>query len=183
MNHLGTETLETKRLTLRKFKMEDAEAMYKNWASDDEVVKYLTWPAHSSVSVTREVLKNWTAQYSRKDYYQWAIVLKENGSEPIGAIGVNTYKDSVSMMHIGYCLGRQWWHNGIMSEALQCVMDFLFDKVGAERIESLHDPNNPHSGDVMKKCGMKYEGTLRHADRNNQGICDASYYAMLSSDR
>lgn len=35
----------------------------------------------------------------------------------------------------------------------------------------------------MKKCGMKYEGTLRNADKNNQGICDASYYAMLSSDR
>ena len=183
MNHLGTETLETKRLILRKFKIEDVEAMYNNWASDEEVVKYLTWPVHSSIAVTREVLKDWTAQYSRKDYYQWAIVLKENGPEPIGAIGVNTYNDDVSMVHIGYCMGKAWWHKGIMSEALQCIMDFLFEKVEVRRIESRHDPRNPHSGDVMKKCGMKYEGTLRNADKNNQGICDASYYAMLSSDR
>ena len=51
------------------------------------------------------------------------------------------------------------------------------------RIESRHDPRNPNSGRVMKKCGMIYEGTLRQSDRNNQGICDASYYAILASDR
>lgn len=182
MNHLGTENLETSRLILRKFKIEDAEAMYKNWASDKEVVKYLTWPAHDSISVTKEVLKEWTKNYSRKDYYQWAIVLKEKGFEPIGSIGVNYYDDDISMVHIGYCIGRQWWHNGITSEALQCVMKFLFEKVGVKRIESRHDPRNQNSGEVMKKCGMKYEGTLRNSDRNNQGICDASYYARLSSD-
>ena len=42
---------------------------------------------------------------------------------------------------------------------------------------------NPHSGGVMKKCGMRYEGTARAADRNNQGICDASYYALLAEER
>lgn len=182
MNHLGTETLETSRLILRKFKIEDADAMYNNWAGDEEVVKYLTWPAHSSVDVTKKTLKNWISSYDRKDYYQWAIVLKENGPEPIGAIGVNTYNDAVSMVHIGYCMGKAWWHKGIMSESLKCIMDFLFEKVGAKRIESRHDPRNPHSGDVMKKCGMKYEGTLRNSDINNQGICDACYYAKLSCD-
>ena len=71
----------------------------------------------------------------------------------------------------------------MMTEALQAVMDFLFDEVGYHRVEAMHDPNNPHSGGVMKKCGMKYEGTLRQADRNNQGICDASYYGILKSER
>lgn len=183
MNHLGTEILETQRLILRKFNMEDAEPMYRNWASDESVVKYLTWPAHSSVEVSKKVLKDWTENYTRKDYYQWAIVLKENGFEPIGAIGVNTCDDNISMVHIGYCLGSRWWHKGIMSEALQSVMEFLFEKVEVNRIESRHDPRNPHSGDVMKKCGMKYEGTLRMADHNNQGICDACYYGILASER
>ena len=62
-------------------------------------------------------------------------------------------------------------------------MDFLFDTVDANRIEAKHDPRNPNSGKVMKKCGMKYEGTLRGADRNNQGICDVCYYGLLKSDR
>lgn len=77
------------------------------------------------------------------------------------------------MVHIGYCIGRNWWHQGGMSEDLMMLIAFFFDEVGANRIESRHDPGNPHSGMVMKKCGMKYEGTLRSSDRNNQGICDA----------
>ena len=50
------------------------------------------------------------------------------------------------------------------------------------RVAARHDPNNPHSGGVMRKCGMKYEGTNRACDRNNQGICDAAQYAMTRSD-
>ena len=87
------------------------------------------------------------------------------------------------MVHIGYCIGRTWWHQGITSEALQAVMDFLFDLVNVNRIESRHDPRNPNSGKVMKKCGMRYEGTLRSSDWNNQGVCDACYYALLKSER
>ncbi len=50
------------------------------------------------------------------------------------------------------------------------------------RVASWHDPRNPNSGKVMQKCGMKYEGMLRSADRNNQGICDAACYGLLKED-
>ena len=49
MNHCGTYTIETKRLLLREFMVEDAEAMFQNWASDKEVTKFLTWPAYTSL--------------------------------------------------------------------------------------------------------------------------------------
>ena len=65
----------------------------------------------------------------------------------------------------------------------ELVTMLVFDEVGANRIESRHDPRNLHSGMVMKKCGMKYEGTMRSSDRNNQGICDACWYALLRSER
>ena len=91
--------------------------------------------------------------------------------------------EDVSMVHIGYCIGRNWWHKGITSEALKAVMDYFFEKVEVNRIESRHDPRNPNSGKVMQKCGMKYEGTLRSSDWNNQGIWDACYYALLKSER
>ena len=120
--------------------------------------------------------------YSNESYYQWAIVLKDKG-EPIGSISVVRMNEDISMAHIGYCIGKNWWHKGITSEALKAVMDFLFDIVGVNRIDSRHDPRNPNSGKVMEKCGMKYEGTLRSSDRNNQGICDACYYALLKSER
>ncbi len=183
MNHCGTQRLETGRLVLRRFVIEDAEAMFRNWASDPEVTKYLTWPAHASAEVSRAILKDWTAAYTDQSYYQWAIVLKENGDCPIGSIGAVHLNDDVSIVQIGYCIGRSWWHRGIMSEALTAVIDFFFSEVGANRIESRHDPRNPHSGGVMQKCDMKYEGTLRCSDRNNQGICDACWYAILKSER
>lgn len=182
MEHKGTCTIETARLILQRFVQEDAQAMYDNWANDPEVTKYLTWPTHTSVDVSRWVLGDWCAQYEKPDYYQWAIVFKEIG-QPIGSIAVVEHDDRVSKAHIGYAMGRRWWHQGIMSEALQAVMDFLFDEAGVRRIEARHDPRNPHSGGVMKKCGMKFEGTLRQSDWNNQGICDASWYALLAEER
>lgn len=182
MKHSGTQRLETERLVLRRFVNEDALAMYKNWAADEKVTKYLTWPPHSNQEVSQKVVEDWVKAYDRESYYQWAIVLKEKG-EPIGSIAVVRMNEDVSMVQIGYCIGKAWWHNGITSEALKAVIDFLFDIVDVNRIEGRHDPRNPNSGNVMKKSGMKYEGTLRSSDRNNQGICDVCYYALLKSER
>ncbi len=183
MKHCGTQTLETKRLILRRFTVRDADAMYTNWASDPEVTRYLTWPAHAGVETSRAVLADWTAAYAQESCYQWAIVLKDRADEPVGSIGAVDVSDDIAAVQIGYCLGRRWWHQGIMSEALGAVMDFFFDAVGCNRVACRHDPRNPHSGMVMQKCGMKYEGTQRSADRNNQGICDTSWYALLKDER
>ena len=183
MKHTGTVRLETKRLILRRFRPEDAEAMYRNWASDSEVTRYLTWPAHLSAEESAGILRQWEALYADDRYYQWAIVPKDSGDRPVGSMAAVQVNDGLSSVEIGYCIGRPWWHQGITSEALQAVMDFFFDRVGAERIEARHDPRNPRSGMVMKKCGMKYEGTMRRADRNNQGICDKCCWALLKDER
>ncbi|MCI9508170.1 MAG: GNAT family N-acetyltransferase [Angelakisella sp.] len=182
MNHLGTKRLETPRLILRPFAEEDAAAMFRNWASDKAVTKFLSWPTHRSIADSQDILEEWTGQYLEDTFYSWAIVLKELG-EPIGSISVVKRDDDIGMVHIGYCIGQRWWHQGFTSEAMKRVMDFFFDEVGVNRVESQHDPRNPHSGGVMKKCGMTCEGTLRQCYRNNQGICDASYYALLAEER
>ena len=182
MEHKGTQRIETERLVLRRFEPDDAEAMYKNWASDPEVTKFLTWPPHKSVDITRKLIDMWVSEYSQPDSYSWVIVLKEI-NEPIGSIAVVKLDEATSTAQIGYCLGREWWHRGIMTEALGAVIDFAFDEIGANRVEAVHDPNNPNSGKVMLKCGMKYEGTLRQASVNNQGIVDSAYYSILRSDR
>ena len=181
LQHKGTQTIETSRLILRKAQVEDAEAMFRNWANDPEVTKFLTWPTHGNVEITKKLLASWVESYQKEDYYQWMIVLKEI-EEPIGSIMANTVGRAQSA-HIGYCIGKKWWHQGIMSETLKAVMKYLIDEVGYHRVEAMHDPNNPNTGEVIRKCGMRYEGTLRQADRNNQGICDACYYGFLASER
>ncbi len=181
MQHCGTKTLETDRLILRKFTVDDAEAMYKHWASDKDVVKFLTWPNYENVDVAKATLENWEKLYEDDTYYQWAIVPKDL-QEPVGSISAVGMKEEIDMIHIGYCIGRSWWHQGITSEALKEVIRFFFEEVGANRIESMHDTQNPHSGMVMKKCGMQYEGTMRSAAKSNHGIGDVSMYAILKED-
>lgn len=182
LKHTGTVTIETPRLILRRATLADRDAMFENWASDPEVTKYLTWPAHSSPAVSQQVLESWIAGYEQDDYYQWIITLKEQDGEPIGSICATSIDDRIGKTTIGYCLGKKWWHRGIMSETLAAVMAHLFEQVGMNRVESRHDPNNPRSGAVMRSCSMTYEGTFRQADWNNQGICDACIYATLASD-
>ena len=182
LTHKGTQAIETSRLLLRRAQMDDAQAMFDNWASDPEVTKYLTWPTHESVAVTQIVLKSWVDSYENPRFYQWMIVPKDLG-QPIGTISVVRQEELVAQAEIGYCIGKSWWHRGFTSEALKAAMDYLFDAVGMERIEARHDPRNPHSGGVMRKCGMVYEGTTRGADRNNQDVCDAARYAILRGER
>ena len=181
MRHIGTKILETDRLILRTFRMDDAQAMFDNWANDVEVTKFLMWPAHANIDVTNSVLKDWVPLYEKEDYYHWAIVLKSI-NQSIGSISAVRQQDDIKMVHIGYCCGKKWWHQGIMSEALARLIKFFFEDVGVNRVEARHDPNNPNSGKVMMKCGMKYEGTKRQGDWNNQGLCDSAEYAILAED-
>ena len=182
MEHKGTKRLETERLILRRYTETDAEPMYANWASDPEVSKYLTWPPHSSVEVTKSLVTDWITRYENPDYYNWVIELKETG-EVVGNISGVEVIEKIEAIEIGYCMGKAWWGRGIMPEALCAVMNYLFDEVEMNRVYARHDVNNPKSGRVMQKAGMKYEGTMRGAGRNNQGIKDVAVYGLLKADR
>ena len=181
LTHSGTKTLETPRLSLRRFVPEDAENMYRNWASESAVVKYLTWPVHGSPEISAQIIADWVEGYKQDDYYQWAIVLKEI-DQPIGSISAVSLDNDVRSAEIGYCIGTKWWHQGITTEALGAVIDYLIRQVGMLRVEARHDVANPNSGAVMKKCGMEYEGTLRQSSRSNQGIADTCVYSILARD-
>ena len=178
---LETKRIETKRLVLRPFRLEDAEDCYRNYCSDPQVTRYLTWPTYTSVEEAHERMRFMQEEYAAGRTWDWAIELRELG-QVIGSIGPVSKDDRIDMVHIGYCIGSRWWHQGIMTEAFSAVIKYLFSECGVNRIEARHDPNNPHSGDVMKKCGLRYEGTSRQSDRNNQGVCDAAHYAVLKED-
>jgi ribosomal-protein-alanine N-acetyltransferase len=181
MNHKGTKNIVTERLILRQFELSDIAPVFNNWTSDNQVTKYLRWSTHEDISVTERVLKEWIEKYKDPSFYQWAIVLKDI-NEPIGTISVVDRNEQLNILHIGYCIGSKWWSKGITSEAFAAIIPFLFEEVGANRIESQHDPHNLGSGKVMRKCCLKYEGTMRQADFNNQGIVDACMYSLLREE-
>lgn len=181
MQHKGTQTLTTQRLILRGFCPEDAEPMFRNWASDEQVTRYLTWPTYKNVETAHLVTDYWVKGYEKPDFYQWAIVPQELG-EPIGSIAAVHIDENTGAVTIGYCIGRPWWGKGIMPEALQAAVAFFFDEVGAGSVRASHDPRNPNSGRVMQKCAMQYEGTFRQTGVNNQGVCDECWYSILREE-
>ena len=69
MKHIGTKKIETDRLILRHCAVADAEFMYRDWASDPEVTKYLTWPTHTCVEDSKAILKEWVGDYEKNSFY------------------------------------------------------------------------------------------------------------------
>ena len=181
MNHKGTVMLETDRLILRRYVPEDADAMFRNWVNDPEVTRYLTWQPRGSIELTRKINISDVSKYDNLSHYQWAVVLKSL-NEPVGGINVVKIDEKCKGVEVAYRIGKAWWHQGFVSEALSSVIKFLFEQVGANRIAATYDTRNPNSGAVMRKCGMSYEGTLRQSGYNNQGIFDVGCYSILAKD-
>ncbi len=183
MDTIGTRTIETERLILRRYRIEDAEDMFENWASDPEVTGFLSWPTHKSADFTRSLLTQWVSYYEDGKTYNWGITLK-GSDHVIGNIAVVERDQRTCSYEIGYCLGKAFWGRGIMPEALRAVIDYLFEgESDLQRIYATHDLRNSKSGRVMQKAGMHFDGVLRGSKKNNHGIHDTAYYSVLRSDR
>lgn len=178
MEHLGTKTIETERLILRAFKESDAQLMFKNWASDDRVTKYLTWKSHENIKNTTLLCKLWEENYEKKDNYLWAIVLKENNN-PIGSIGLVELFEETKCGEIGYCVGYDYWGKEIIKEALEAIVNYL-KPVGFVRLQAVHDVKNLNSGKVLIKAGFEKEGILKkYALNNDKELVDVVMYSMI----
>ncbi|MDF2486927.1 MAG: hypothetical protein K0R46_3095 [Herbinix sp.] len=171
IQHKGTITIETLRLVLRRFEEKDAKDMYENWAGDLQVCKYLSWGPHSNEEVSRKRILSWISNYIRFNSYVWVLEYKRSGVA-VGSISVEIADDKARMCEVGYCLGKEYWNQGLMTEALLAVMHYLFYEVGYQTIQAKHDVLNIASGRVMQKAGMTYSKTeLKVGVRR-----DATYY-------
>ena len=180
LTHKGTQTIYTERLVLRRFTVDDAQAMYNNWANDERVCRFLSWSPHKSSEETKQLLEGWCDAYKNDTTYNWAI---EFSGTVIGSISVVEIKERHERAEIGYCMGYAYWNKGIMSEATKAVVDYLFSEVGVNRIDISHAVKNPASGRVAQKCGLTYEGTKREFFKPSSGeFLDISYYGILRSE-
>ena len=180
MLNLGTQTLTTDRLLLRRFAVDDTDAMFANWASDPQVTEFLKWPAYTDTAPLREYLAAAVTSYESDQTYLWGIELADGTL--IGSIVAKSEHEDIEAKEVGYSFGRQWWGQGYATEALRAVISYLIDQVGVNRVEAVHDPDNPASGRVMAKCGMRQEGVLRARERSNRGIRDAVMWSILAGD-
>lgn len=148
---MNTPALTTERLILRKFTEDDFEALFAIY-SDKDVNTYLPWFPLESMEETRMFFEERYAKvYAQPRGYRYAVCLRSD-NVPIGYVNVSTDDNH----DLGYGLRKEFWHQGIVSEASKAVIEQV-KRDGLPYITATHDVNNPRSGNVMKALGMKYQ--------------------------
>lgn len=152
-------TFETTRLLLRMPHASDAAAIFKSYAQDAEVTRYLIWLPHKDIRETEDFLERAAAGWKAGSEYSWAITLKET-DELIGMIGLRVPNFEAE---IGYVLSRRWWGQGIMTEGVRPIVEWALDQPAIYRVMAKVDVANPASARVLEKVGMQREGLLRRS--------------------
>lgn len=173
-------TIRTPRLTLRPVRMSDANDLYE-YSADPQVAKHVLWDAHTSIHQTRAYIRYLLRQYRNAQPSTLAIALTGSG-KVVGTIGFMWVQRENRSAEIGYSLNRAYWNQGLMTEALRAMLEFGFTKLNLNRIEAQHESDNPASGKVMLKAGMRYEGRLRQRLYNKGRFTDVELYAILRQD-
>lgn len=176
MQHTGAQPILTTRLLLRPYVPSDAPAMYRNWASDPEVTRFTSWEAHSAPSVTEAVLADWIRQYDHPGYYHWAITKNDVPGEVIGDIAAVRTHDKRRAAEIGFCLSRACQHQGIMTEALQAVVDYLFDTVEYLTLEARHDSRDTATAALLRRARFRWQCHFRQRNGSLEVISEEELY-------
>lgn len=175
-NHKNTvrenNNLESERLKLRQFSINDVEDVFL-YAKDDDVTKYLTWESHTELSQTKKVVK----EFYMNDEGIYAIELKDE-HKCIGCIDLRIDHEN-NKGSFGYVLNKSYWGKGYMPEALNLILHFAFIKKNLNRIQSTHYVGNEASGRVMQKCGMNQEGKGLQEVKVKGIYYDVMHYAIL----
>lgn len=159
----NTKRLETARLILREYRIEDVEQVFINWASDPLCCQFLSFEPHKDLTETKKNVQNWIDNYDNGSF-DWVIETKDN-HEIVGSISVTNGHCALDLQNgiaeIGYCFGSKFWGRGYATEALRAIIEYLLTEAGMYLVEARHISGNPASGRVMQKAGMKQEAVLR----------------------
>lgn len=146
--------LETKRLILRPWCLDDAEELYK-YASDPDVGPPAGWPVHTCIENSREIIKD---VLSAPETY--AVCLKAD-NKPVGSVGLHRNDLAVSddEYELGYWIGRPYWGMGLIPEASREILRHAFEALFMKRIWCGYYDGNEKSRRVQDKLGFKYHHT------------------------
>lgn len=181
LQHVGTQTIETERLILRRFSYADTENVFKNWAGDEKVQSMYSEPVYPDCEAVRGLLEKYINSYERDDYYRWTVALKDT-DECIGQIAYFLVDSKNHFAEIEYCIGSEFQCRGYATEAARAVIEYGFDRIGLHKVQICTKTINVQSKRVIEKCGFTYEGTLRDYFFMNGEYVGRHYFSMLRSE-
>ena len=175
--------IETARLLLRHFKLDDLSA-FSFIRANSEVMQYISTRRPQSVDEVRWVIQLIIKNWREVGFDRWAVVEKAN-NQLIGWCGLNYLEDSHEV-EVGYGLAREHWGKGFIPEAAKAALRYGFEELGLEKIVAVAFPENLASRRVMQKLGMHYvkispfyDGDLVYYEiHRHEFTADDSFYIL-----
>ena len=149
--------LQTARLQLRIPSMDDADAIFKSYAQDEQVTKYVIWSPHVSIEITREFLRRCIGVWEEESAFPWIIIRRDENY----VIGMVELRIEGHKADLGYVIARPEWGKGYATEAVQAIVSWAIKQPSIMRVWALCDVDNKSSARVLEKVGMDREGLLR----------------------
>jgi ribosomal-protein-alanine N-acetyltransferase len=170
--------LEYAPVRLRRLRMDDADYFFEHYMRDPEVVKYLRWKPHSRMQETIEFIQKRVLMREQGSGCYWAITVRED--RPIGLIGLRMQDLPVSL---GFGLSRQFWGQGHMSAAVQCILNWAWQQREIERVSASCDSENHGSMGVLAKAGFQRTGIKKSIRPNLSDKPRDSYTYLITKPR
>ena len=172
--------LETKRLTLRPWREEDAESLFR-YASDPNIGPPAGWPPHESVENSRQIIQQ---VLSAAETY--AVCLKDG--EAIGSVGLKLrgstdMTDREDECELGYWIGKPYWGQGLIPEACRALLKYAFTQLGMRAVWCGYYDGNEKSRKVQEKLGFVYRYTTENLELPLLGEYRTGHTNLMTKER
>ena len=172
--------LETERLLLRQLCNDDAADVFI-MRSDREVMRYIPRPLAVTVDDALAVIQMVNDFIDKGEKINWGITTKSTG-KVIGMIGFVNMKPQHFRAEVGYSLSRVWHRQGVMREALACVLKYGFEQLNLHSVEAITDAENIASGSLLLATGFVQEAFFKEDFYFNGEFRNSNHYGLLRSD-
>lgn len=171
--------IKTNRLILRKPKLSDAISVFNNWANDDNVFIHLEMSKHSSLSVTEMILSFWI--YANENNQELNLVIEDRDTRKlIGSINLYEFNNDNFSTKLGFGLAYKYWGKGIMTEAVNAILDYCFSGRFKKVFSSMF-VDNIGSRRVLEKNGFKLIECRDYWSYKYDKLMKSCYYAIDKS--
>ena len=167
----GTVELWTERMTLRRYRPEDADDLYRYLGTDPSMYQYSGWNPYATLEMAQETVQRFIDSYDDEHVYSWVMDIDD---VIVGTIGAYDYKDI--QIEVGFSVVPGWQGRGLATEALKKVLEYLTENEGISCVTAWCAAENIGSRKVLEKAGMQFLGTEKHAITVGDRVYDKLMY-------
>lgn len=167
--------IETTRLFIREFKIEDLPDVFE-YANSEEVVKHMVW-GPNSLEQTRAFLNDVLVQQQspKRTSFEMAIELKSS-KKLIGSCGLTIEKGNALKANLGYIMNEKYWNQGFISEAIENAIPLIAYRIGVDTIFATCNARNAASKRVLEKFGMVFLREFKNHFESKGKMRDTLYF-------